>query len=239
MDAESPERVIRDAYLTCTLDHSLDHQNRTQILYRQRHLPPVMLSINAHEKQKKVVPNVLPCAIKHNGPINTAERYWNPTSEADGTSIAYFRGRKLQGRKIALPEGYQGAVLQKTEKQVVGKPALPVPGEDDEMEEAVAVETKIMEQQNSFDEIVVWGHEAVPADDDVYVKGMQEWARFAEAVSLLTLSAVQGLADIRPRCTPLSRKHLKRLHEHPLPDLAPGYGQVIDRQRSPQSPRSR
>jgi len=148
-----------------------------------------MLAIKPQDSQKKVTPNILPCTIKHNGPISAAQRYWNPTLEADGTSTAYFRGRKLQGRKIALPEGYQGAVLQKTEKQV-GAPALP--DEDGMVEDAVQVETNIMEQQGSFEEIMVWGHEAVPADDDVYVKGMQEWIGFAEAVSPSLAAAIHA-----------------------------------------------
>lgn len=198
-----------------------------------------MLSITSQEKQKKVIPNVLPCAIKHNGPISAAERYWNPTTEADGTSMAYFRGRKLQGRKIALPEGYRGAVLQRTDKQVVEKPSAPalvIPreDEDDMMEDAVApkqIETKIMAQQGSFEEIMVWGHDAVPADDDIYVKGMQEWIGFAEAVG--RLGSIHGhVTDAGPRCTrmiKLPQKHNREAiacvddkEENPTPTSRPG-----------------
>lgn len=46
------------------------------------------------------------------------------------------------------------------------------------------VDVKIMEEKASFDEIVIWGHESVPEDDDAFVKGVQEWIGFAEAVSI-------------------------------------------------------
>ena len=49
------------------------------------------------------------------------------------------------------------------------------------------MEVKTMEKKASFDGIVIWGHELVPEDDDVYVKGVQEWIAFAEAVSLALL----------------------------------------------------
>ena len=44
---------------------------------------------------------------------------------------------------------------------------------------------KILEEQGGFDEVVVWGHEAVPAADDPFVKGVEEWVRLAEAVCVL------------------------------------------------------
>lgn len=44
-------------------------------------------------------------------------------------------------------------------------------------------ETREVEQLASFDEVMVWGHEATPASDDAYSKGLGEWVSFAEAVS--------------------------------------------------------
>ena len=41
---------------------------------------------------------------------------------------------------------------------------------------------KILEIQGTFDEFVVWGHEALPAADDTFVKGVEEWLQFANAV---------------------------------------------------------
>lgn len=50
---------------------------------------------------------------------------------------------------------------------------------------------KIMEVQSTFDEFVVWGHEALPAADDTFVKGVEEWLQFADAVCFLPLQSWQ------------------------------------------------
>lgn len=41
---------------------------------------------------------------------------------------------------------------------------------------------KILETQGTFDEMIVWRHEFLPAADDSYVKGVEEWIKFAETV---------------------------------------------------------
>jgi ribonuclease H2 subunit C len=142
-----------------------------------------MLAINSTKSDKKVTPNILPCAIKHNGPVSAAERYWNPSTEQDGTTTAFFRGRKLRGKKVVLPEGYEGVVLQKTDKKIVAKSSMPIPGAEDEAATPKEIETLAMDQHASFGEVTVWDHEAVPEGADVYVKGIEEWIGFAEAVS--------------------------------------------------------
>ncbi|KAK3716150.1 hypothetical protein LTR37_006595 [Vermiconidia calcicola] len=151
-----------------------------------------MLAINSTTSAKKITPNVLPCAIKHNGPVKTHARYWSPAhddNDAKGTGTAYFRGRKLRGRRLKVPDEYRGVVLEKTQ-QAVQKPAAQHPGalldeDGDEAEEDVledVLEVKIAEPKAQFDEMVVWGHEMVPDEEDVYVKGMEEWIGFAEAM---------------------------------------------------------
>lgn len=45
------------------------------------------------------------------------------------------------------------------------------------------VEVKVLEEQSSFEEIVVWGHESTMNEEDPYVRGVEEWVGFAEAVS--------------------------------------------------------
>lgn len=77
-------------------------------------------------------------------------------------------------------------VLQKTDKKVVAKPSIPIPGAEDGAEDGTApkeIDTLTMEQHAKFGEIMVWDHEAVPEGADVYVKGVEEWIGFAEAVS--------------------------------------------------------
>lgn len=41
-----------------------------------------MLSIQRSSAHSgKTTPNLLPCRIEHNGPVNAAERYWQPQEE--------------------------------------------------------------------------------------------------------------------------------------------------------------
>lgn len=168
-------------------------------------LPPTSPS----NQQRKVTPNILPCAIKHNGPIKVTKRYWSPTT-TNGVSeqhTTYLRGRKLLGRKIRVPEGYQGLVLSKTDRllDVAQKPVsigrqVPCDPDDDDEElegEEKPAEVKLMELKGNFDEIMVWDHDAVVEDGDEYVKGLGEWIGFAEAVSVLYPVATPGI--VRPR----------------------------------------
>ena len=61
----------------------------------------------------------------------------------------------------------------------------PVGGEEDddaEEEEDEVEPTKVVEEVATFDEILVWGHEQVPGEEDVFVRGVQEWLAFAKAM---------------------------------------------------------
>ena len=65
--------------------------------------------------------------------------------------------------------------------------------EDDNSPEDM-VPVMVLEEAASFEEMAVWGHEAVPEPDDPYVKGVEEWIAFAGAVSR-GRSGVSGWAD--------------------------------------------
>lgn len=43
--------------------------------------------------------------------------------------------------------------------------------------------TRVLEAVATFDEVIVWGHDQVPAADDTFVKGIEEWIGFAEAIN--------------------------------------------------------
>lgn len=104
---------------------------------------------------------------------------------ADQTSqTAYFRGRKLRGRRVAVPEGYEGVVATPTERTI--RPAQNNAVDEAEPEEPV----KVLEKQATFQDVMVWGHEFMPAADDPFVRGVEEWVRFAEAVSFFSLGFV-------------------------------------------------
>lgn len=128
--------------------------------------------------EEKTRVNVLPCRINHNGPAKVVKRYWQPRDEADGANTSYFRGRKLKAKLAKLPEKYQGLVLKASDKTMI-EPILPTP--DDE-EPELPESTKVIEQVAAFDELVVWGHDRIPSTDDHFVKGIEEWIAFAEAI---------------------------------------------------------
>ena len=48
---------------------------------------------------------------------------------------------------------------------------------EDEIEDA-----KTLEEVAEFQEVVVWGHEDVPAGDDTFVRGIGEWLSFTECI---------------------------------------------------------
>lgn len=41
---------------------------------------------------------------------------------------------------------------------------------------------KVLEQVATFEELVVWGHEVRPGEDETFVKGVGEWIAWAEAI---------------------------------------------------------
>ncbi|PLN79568.1 ribonuclease H2 subunit C [Aspergillus taichungensis] len=123
-------------------------------------------------------PNVLPCRIHHNGAVNSIGRYWNPVADEkdQNNQTAYFRGRKLRGRRVAVPEGYEGVVATPTERTI--RPAQNNAGDEAEPEEPV----KVLEKKATFQDVMVWGHDLMPPADDPFVRGVEEWVRFAEAM---------------------------------------------------------
>ena len=61
------------------------------------------------------------------------------------------------------------------------------------------MEVKTTECLAEFDEIVVWGHDQVPGEDDEYARGMEEWIAFAEAVSSVDTSRLKCLLLIQKK----------------------------------------
>ncbi|KAL2853429.1 ribonuclease H2 non-catalytic subunit-domain-containing protein [Aspergillus pseudoustus] len=130
-------------------------------------------------------PNILPCRIHHDGPVGPLDRYWTPVADEKDKNLqtAYFRGRRLRGRRVQIPEGYEGIVATHTDRELPmttqnNANDTEVEEVDGEREEPV----KVLEKQATFGDFVVWGHETIPASDDPFVKGVEEWVKFAEAM---------------------------------------------------------
>jgi ribonuclease H2 subunit C len=186
-----------------------------------------MLAIEKSKSHRgKCTPNILPCRINHNGPVDASKRYWNPTKTpgkiytlicvsfanflADGKTVAYFRGRKLHGKQMNVPKGYRGVVISSTDR-ILPK-STPAVENDEVVEIEAEVDVKIMEEQSEFDHIMLWGHEALPDEvSDPYVKGMEEWIALAEQVCFLSLEGVQSnISRSIPLLTKKSKRKTKR-----------------------------
>lgn len=62
---------------------------------------------NADSNAPKVVANLLPCKIAHDGPVTASPDLWSPhpLETEPETLEAHFRGRRLVGEKVDLKEG--------------------------------------------------------------------------------------------------------------------------------------
>ena len=125
----------------------------------------------------------------------------------DGTWASYFRGRKLCGKAVKVPEGYEGQLLLlmrrahltsdpgiiacKTDRVMPENRKPPIrfrnyPNDDTDEEEDDPEEqsepVKVLEAVGKFDEVLVWKQDNLPATDDPFVKGAEEWIVFANAV---------------------------------------------------------
>ncbi|KAK7431383.1 hypothetical protein QQZ08_002154 [Neonectria magnoliae] len=140
-----------------------------------------ILSLKASSSDTpKAVANILPCRVHHNGPVDPVSAYWKPTTADDGTKVAYFRGRKLQGKAIKLPAQCQGVVVER--KKDEAPPADVAQPLDDGGDPPEVVES--MQVTAEFDEMIVWEHEALAdAAGDPYIRSMEEWLQVADQVS--------------------------------------------------------
>ncbi|KAL3616738.1 hypothetical protein CASFOL_039132 [Castilleja foliolosa] len=111
----------------------------------------------------------LPCCIKHDGPTPVSH-YFKPRPtgvEVDGLKVeeAYFRGRKLQGTTIPLPEGYSGFILGKRSPN----------------KETCTTNTNHWETNATFQNVTVWNHDVMPSKDDVFLRTFH-WFSVANAL---------------------------------------------------------
>jgi ribonuclease H2 subunit C len=145
--------------------------------------------------QKEVVTHVLPCQIAHDGPAKV-DAHFKPRVDADDASLstATFRGRKLRGRKVALPDNYRGilALMRLLIEGFVLQPVDPLVDtgrgdygavEDDEEDDEEGVKKVTWESTETFDGLTVWEHHGLPDEkQDHWIRAVQEWVVMANAV---------------------------------------------------------
>ena len=142
--------------------------------------------------------NLLPCRLHRDGEIDAVRPYWKPetvdgrlagrhpswfldsNTVAGEKKVAYFRGRKLYAKTVELPEEHRGFVLAKT------APSTATGTEKEADSTGEQTEPPAMRAVAQFNEVTVWGHEAV-ADTamDPYVRGLEEWLAVSDQVGLL------------------------------------------------------
>lgn len=101
--------------------------------------------------------------------------------EVDGLKVeeAYFRGRKLQGTTVNLPQGYSGSILGKKTPAKVGDES--------------SSDQNSWELHAKFGNMTVWNHDCFPSKDDAFMRAFH-WFNVAEVlhkpVTLEDLEAV-------------------------------------------------
>ncbi|XP_050105733.1 uncharacterized protein LOC126585371 isoform X1 [Malus sylvestris] len=119
--------------------------------------------------------HLLPCSIKFNGPSSVSQ-YFKPKSTAEGieseglrTQEAYFRGRKLQGASIPIPDGYSGFVL--------GKKSLGKRKASDNSDGS----SNCWEMNAKYKSITYWNHDSLPSQDDAFLRCFH-WLSVAKSI---------------------------------------------------------
>ncbi|CUS15783.1 unnamed protein product [Tuber aestivum] len=155
--------------------------------------------------------HLLPCHVKYTGSANATKHWVVNAGEVDGTKVAHFRGRRLIGKGVSLPEGYSGllasgfdwmdriegkglimdwgvghvlTVTDEAPTDVIERSKRNRPVEEEEGEgegEEEKGEVRIFKGLANFDHVVVWGHDIAPEEEYV-IKGMDEWIGLASKI---------------------------------------------------------
>ncbi|RDA85153.1 hypothetical protein CP532_1576, partial [Ophiocordyceps camponoti-leonardi (nom. inval.)] len=110
------------------------------------------------KSKQKAVPNLLPCRIHHTGPVDPIAGYWSPS---ESKQVAYFRGRRLHGRPVAVPDDYQGVVVRREKEKEKERKS----SEEESDEQSAEMKTETLQVKSRFDEVIVWNLEAATSTD--------------------------------------------------------------------------
>lgn len=120
--------------------------------------------------------NLIPCRIQHTGPTKITKRYWTPSPISPQETAAYFRGRRLKGTIVKLPDTMQGIILRKSDKTIL-EPRTAIAEESNEVEQR----TPVVEKISTFASMTFYGHDMSPTDDNM-INSITEWLDLAEAI---------------------------------------------------------
>ncbi|PHH60840.1 hypothetical protein CDD81_1137 [Ophiocordyceps australis] len=137
--------------------------------------PPILAIQEAAEPSTlQALPNLLPCRIHHTGSMGPISEYWKPTQTKDESNVAYFRGRRLEGTAVSLPQHFDGVVVQARAQR---QPAAANQSHESEPQ------PEKMQVTAYFDKVMVWCHGAgADKTADPYLRGINEWLQVAAQV---------------------------------------------------------
>ncbi|RJE20763.1 hypothetical protein PHISCL_06908 [Aspergillus sclerotialis] len=116
---------------------------------------------------------------------NTRKRHTSAAANFEVVVLSFQKDIKVPSSfcrsylRIVRLTTASGTVVTPTDRVIPCQKDGSGSAEDDEAEQEDPV--KILEKQNTFDEFMVWTHESIPAADDPFVKGVEEWLKLAEA----------------------------------------------------------
>ena len=119
----------------------------------------------------KIKANVVPMHIKYNGSADT-ENYFSLSKKTlpDNQQIAYFRGCKLVGKDVILPENMSAYVCNKAEV-MIDAPETP---------QGYAMANNYV-AEGSFRSFIVYGHESEPEPTSQWFQ-LNEWAAISDII---------------------------------------------------------
>lgn len=120
--------------------------------------------------------HILPCKLTYKGTALTA-KYFEPTmldSAGNGRpeKEAYFRGHKLLGKTVLVPERFKGILVESADSFDDGYDGE-IEGED---------LSDRFRTVGDFSKVHVWGDALRPKNDNPVIKGIEEWIAVTNAI---------------------------------------------------------
>ncbi|KAG5928885.1 hypothetical protein E4U42_007752 [Claviceps africana] len=131
--------------------------------------------------------NLLPCGVGHDGYTGQTANLWNPTKPPDGNLTAYFRGRKLTGKCLRLPEQYKGAVAQIKNDDQRLTDGLDMSESKDQPDMEPLPAGQDLHITSTFDEICIWTHGSTSHGPDQLMPTEPKWNALIQKVHLMKI----------------------------------------------------
>jgi len=140
--------------------------------------------------------------------VNNDTQTNNDQESSITTHISYFRGRRLLGTHVHLPEGYTGHILTPSKSTTTTTTAATTAlsqkqkqaaarhlyGDEDDDEDEQATENESEDEEKAMDvtnweslaqfqDVMLWNHEVpVEVANDGIIRGIQEWIGFSHVM---------------------------------------------------------